>query len=123
MVHLELTNEHGWSMRVDLGDCPLPASWEYWLSSCEPGLADRFLASLARQLPWVLLESLDSGLRRPCERNVRHAIDIAITLGVSLPRSVLLFDSDAKEFIDAHSERLRLLRGNACRESSGGPSD
>jgi hypothetical protein len=41
MVHPELTNKHGWSMRLDLGDCLLPASWEYWLSSCEPGLADR----------------------------------------------------------------------------------
>lgn len=113
-------NEHGWSMRVELGDCPLLAPWRYWLSSSEPGVAGPFLASLTREFPWWLLESLDSELRRPCERSLRHAINTAIALGASLPRSVLLFDSDEKEFIDAHS-RIRGCASRRCSRDSIAP--
>lgn len=102
--------ETDWHMDVDLGDCPLTAPWLYWLQVAPSGLGERFVIALTRELPKLVLESIDPGLARPSECHLRHAIDIAIALGVSLPREALRFDYGAKEFIDAHSERLRALR-------------
>jgi len=119
-MNLQFSDENGWSVNVDLGECPLPIRWEYWLSTYKSGFGERFRAALTRQLPWLILESIDSDFERTSERHLRQAIDIAVALGVVLPRDALLFDYAAIEFIDAHSERLPLLRTKKEHGGNGG---
>lgn len=102
-----ISDDFAWSIELPLSDGLIEAL-ACQFERLETGTAkDAFQRRLAQHLAPALLESLDSDLKPPSERQLRFGHDIARQLGIEVPSRALQSRAGMQAFIGRHLPQLQ----------------